>query len=120
MPSTHLDLHYHLVFSTKERRPTIADGWRERLHAYLGGLVRAVGGVPVAVGGTADHIHILAGLRATLRLADVLREVKGESSRWVHEELQFPVFASQEGYGRFTVGAREITGVRQYIASQPE
>lgn len=51
MPSTHLSLHYHLVFSTKGRAPVIADAWRERLHAYLGGVVRNIEGVPEAIGG---------------------------------------------------------------------
>ena len=48
MPSTHLSLHYHVVFSTKDRAPIIAAAWRERLHAYLGGVVRNVEGVPEA------------------------------------------------------------------------
>lgn len=65
MPSTHLSLHYHLIYSTKNRLPLIAESWRDRLHAYLGGAVRTVGGVPEAVGGTSDHVHLLVGLRAT-------------------------------------------------------
>jgi REP element-mobilizing transposase RayT len=87
MPSTHLSLHYHLVFSTKNRLPIIADSWRDRLHAYLGGVVRNAGGVPEAIGGVADHVHLLVGLRATATLADVMRDVKAVSSRWVHEEI---------------------------------
>ncbi len=58
-----------------------------------------------AVGGTGDHIHIAAGLRATHCLADVMREVKSESSRWIHEELRVAGFAWQEGYGAFTFAA---------------
>ena len=87
MPSTHLSLHYHVVFSTKDRTPIIAAAWRERLHAYLGGVVRNVEGVPEAVGGVGDHVHLLIGLRATACLADVVRDVKAVSSRWVHEEI---------------------------------
>ncbi|MES2922301.1 MAG: transposase [Verrucomicrobiota bacterium] len=63
MPSTHLSLHYHLVFSTKNRVPCIAEAWRGRLHAYLGGVVRNVEGVPEAIDGVADHVHLLIGLR---------------------------------------------------------
>jgi hypothetical protein len=51
MPSTHLSLHYHIVFSTKDRHPFIADDWRGRLHEYLGGLVRAADGIPGAASG---------------------------------------------------------------------
>src|SRR5213594_3700747 len=76
MPSTYLSLHYHLIFSTKERRCLIADPWRGRLHAYLGGTVRTLDGVPEAIGGTADHVHMLVGLRALHCLADMLREIK--------------------------------------------
>ena len=65
MPSTHLSLHYHVVFSTKDRHPFIADDWRNRLHEYLGGLIRAADGIPEAIGGTADHVHLLVGLRDT-------------------------------------------------------
>ena len=120
MPSTHLSLHYHVVFSTKNRVPTIAEAWRGRLHAYLGCVVRNVEGVPEAIGGVADHVHLLIGLRATARLADVVRDVKAVSSRWVHDETGAREFSWQEGYGAFTVSASQRDMVREYIAKQEE
>ena len=87
MPSTHLSLHYHLVFSTTERRAWIEPAWKDRLHAFLGGAVRTAGGVAESVGGTNDHVHLLIGLKATHRLADVLRDIKAASSGWVHQAL---------------------------------
>ena len=120
MPSTHLSLHYHLIFGTKNRQPLIADSWRERLHGYLGGAVRTIDGVPEAVGGTADHVHLLVGLRATHRLADVLREIKHASSQWAHESIVANDFEWQEGYGAFTVSASKIEVVKKYIAQQEE
>ena len=120
MPSTHLSLHYHLVFSTKDRVPSIAADWRERFHAYLGRVVKSLHGIPEAIGGTGDHVHLLIGLRATHCLADVLREIKAVSSRWVHEEVGEPSFLWQEGYGAFTVGAPQCGAVRDYIARQEE
>ena len=120
MASTHLSLHYHLVFSTKNRVPNIADAWRGRLHAYLGGVVRNLEGVPEAIGGVIDHVHLLVGLRATARLADIVRDVKAVSSRWVHEETGDRAFSWQEGYGAFTVSASQRDIVRKYIARQEE
>ena len=120
MPSTHLSLHYHLIFSTKDRVPIIAAEWRERLHAYLGGVVRNVEGVPEAIGGVGDHVHLLIGLRATACLAEVVRDVKAVSSRWVHEEIGERAFAWQEGYGAFTVSPTARASVRRYIANQEE
>ena len=67
-----------------------------------------------------DHVHILAGLRATHRLADVLREIKSASSRWVHEEIHLSTFAWQEGYGAFTVSPSLLETVRHYVAAQEE
>jgi hypothetical protein len=99
MPSTHLSLHFHIVFSTKDRHPFIADVWRERLHEYLGGLVRAADGVPEAVGGTADHVHLLVGLRATHTLAAFVQDIKQTSSRWIHETIGIKNFACSRVMG---------------------
>ena len=118
MPSTHLSLHYHVVFSTKERHPFISPEWRERLHAYLGGTVRDLGGVPECVGGIDDHVHLLIGLKATHRLCDVVRDIKVSSSRWVHEAIALREFAWQDGYGAFSVSDNRRDPVKQYILNQ--
>ncbi len=118
MPSTYLSLHYHLVFSTKERAPLIALDWRARLHEYLGGTLRGLGGFPQGVGGVADHVHLLVGLKSTHCLADVMRELKKASSVWVHDEIGVKAFAWQEGYAAFTVSATARDAVQRYIANQ--
>ena len=120
MASTHLSLHFHLVFSTKNREPMMPTEWRDRIHEYLGGVVRGLGGFAHAVGGTADHVHVFAGLRATHCLADVMRELKSESSAWIHRELRLPSFRWQEGYGAFTVSASHIDAVKRYVLNQEE
>ena len=119
MPSTYLSLHYHIVFSTKNREPTIAAAWRTRLHEYLGGTVRGLGGIPQGVGGVSDHVHLLVGLRATHCLADFMQELKKASSIWAAEKHEQD-FAWQEGYAAFTVSWTHIDAVRQYIATQEE
>jgi REP element-mobilizing transposase RayT len=120
MPSTHLSLHYHLIFSTKNRAAFMHKVWRGRLHTYMGGIVKDLGGVPETIGGVEDHVHLLVGLSATHRLADVLKEIKSSSSKWVHEELKKPLFSWQEGSGAFTVSASQIDVVKKYIANQEE
>ena len=120
MPSTHLSLNYHIVFSTKNREPILAASWRAELHAYLGGILRDLGGVAQEVGGVADHVHFLAALKATHCLADVLRDTKTGSSRWIHETMRIRSFAWQEGYGAVTVSPSDVPRVRRDIASQTE
>jgi putative transposase len=73
MPSTYTSLHAHLIFSTKERVPSITKDWRDRLHEYLGGIVKGLKGIPLAIGGIEDHVHLLVGLRSFHRLDYFLR-----------------------------------------------
>jgi hypothetical protein len=107
-----------LVFSTKDRRPLIAPAWGERLHEYLGGTVHGLDGFPQGVGGVADHVHLLVGLKATHCLADFLRELKKASSAWVHDVIGEPLFGWQDGYSAFTVSPTARGGVKRYIADQ--
>jgi REP element-mobilizing transposase RayT len=118
--STFLSLHYHFVFSTKNREGVIAPAWRGRLHDYIGGTMRNLGGVSEGVGGVADHVHVLARLRATHCVADFMRDVKAGASAWVHDEIGARGFAWQDGYAAFTVSATAVVSVQRYIAGQEE
>ena len=119
MSSTHLALHYHIVFSTKGRRRMIADPWRSDLHAYLGGILRGMKVAPEAINGPGDHVHVLAGLQATHMLAVVLRQTKRGSSMWIHQH-GITRFEWQEGYGAFTVSPSQVETVKRHIANQQE
>ena len=77
-------------------------------------------GVSQGVGGTGNHVHLLAGLKPTHRLADFMRELKKAASSWVRKEIGMKSFAWQEGYGAFTVSPTARDGVKQYIANQEE
>jgi putative transposase len=120
MSSTHLDLIYHLVFSTKERRPWIEEFWEKRLHSYLAGIICGLGGISKEIGGAADHVHIEVSLKATHCLADVMREIKTNSSRWIHSAIGERRFGWQDGYGAFTVSRSDVEALRQYIQEQKE
>src|SRR5258708_18421135 len=118
MPSTHLSIHLHVVFSTKHRQPFVSDDWRDRLHAFLGGAVRTAGCIPECIGGTPDHVHLLIGIRATHRLSDVMRDIKHSSSNWVHETIGLRDFGWQDGYGAFSVAPSQRETVKAYINNQ--
>ncbi|WP_348215966.1 IS200/IS605 family transposase [Luteolibacter sp.] len=121
MASTYLSLHYHIVFGTKDRMPLIDTSWRPRLHEYLGGTVNGLGGIPEAIGGVADHVHLLVGLKSTHCLADFMRDLKKSATNWVHETIEHgDKFAWQNGYAAFTVSATSREAVREYIAKQEE
>ena len=87
------------------------------MHAYLGGIVKGLEGVPLAVGGIEDHVHLLVSLKSKHRLDYFVRDLKSDSSTWVSNELG-KAFKWQKGYGAFSVSPNGIDGVRKYIVNQ--
>jgi REP element-mobilizing transposase RayT len=121
MPHTFASLLVHIVFSTKNRACDLSPQLAARLFPYMAGIVRERKGVPLIINGATDHVHLLISMPATESMADLLRTLKTNSSRWVHE--QFPehkAFAWQAGYGAFTVSASRADDVTTYIAAQQE
>lgn len=80
MPNTYTQLLYHIVFATRRREPLVREKCEMRLHAYIGGIVRNEGGVLLAAGGMADHLHLVLRLGTTRAVADVVRVVKSKSA----------------------------------------
>ena len=121
MPQSFVSLHCHLVFSTKHRAPMIDDDLQSRLFEYIGGTARGLNSVLLDAGGIADHVHLLVSLNKEIALSDYMREIKAESSKWIHETFpERSEFAWQAGYGAFAVSYSQIDRVKEYIANQPE
>ena len=119
MSRTYSHLLTHIIFSTKDRIPTIADDLKSELHAYLGGLARELKGKAYAVGGITDHVHMLVGLPPSVSISDALRFIKSNSSGWVHEKWpKRSRFAWQLGYGAFSVSRSNAPDVIRYINNQ--
>ena len=121
MSHTYTHLVTHIVFSTKDRAPTISPEIKKDLLAYIGGIVREEGGRAFIVNGTNDHLHMLVSLPASLAVADLMRVIKTNSSRWVHEK--WPArrnFGWQQGYGAFSVSRSAMVEVHAYIENQEE
>jgi putative transposase len=108
--------HIHLVFSTKDRRRTITEAMQPEMWAYLAGICRNKKMVSVAIGGVADHVHLLFHLPPTVSLASAISALKANSSVWMNE--RGIKFAWQEGYGAFSVSASNLAAVSRYIRDQ--
>jgi REP element-mobilizing transposase RayT len=109
--STFTSLSYHVVFSTKYRKELIEEAFKEDLYSYIGGIIRGENGHLIEICGTSDHIHILAGFNPSIAVSDMVKRIKGNSSKWLNEE-KTTRFRWQPGYGAFTVS--------HYIATQEE
>jgi putative transposase len=115
---TYTHLLIHVVSGTAERATLIAPEMREELYPYIGGTMRDGRAVPVIINGMADHMHMhmLVSVPASLSVADLVRVVKANSSRWIHERWpDRKKFAWQQGYGAFSVSHSVMPQVEKYI-----
>jgi putative transposase len=121
MPGTYSQILLHVVFSTKHREPWITPDIAGRLYSYMGGIVRAEKGVLYDIGGVEDHIHVYLRWRPDATISDLMRTVKAQSSKWVHETYpRLGAFAWQTGYSVFSVSKSQEGAVKAYIAGQYE
>ncbi|SRR6056297_212842 len=119
--STFANLLFHVIYSTKYRKPVIEPRWRDGLYGYIGGIVREQKGTLLKIGGVEDHVHLLVKLNPTIAISDVLRLIKTNSSKWVNELPDVRrKFQWQSGYGAFSVSESQASVVSNYIANQAE
>jgi len=118
MSHTYCSNLVHCVFSTKGRVPSISEDVRESLSAYLFGIANNLDVEILALGGTANHVHMLVAIPAKRPLSDVVRDLKANSSRWMSENAH--PFSWQEGFGAFSVSASQAPQVKAYIRNQAQ
>ena len=120
MPQSLAQIYIHIVFSTSQRHPWLQDSSiGDEMHKYLGGVCNGLECPVLRVGGVADHVHILCRLRRTMSVADLVRDVKRESSEWIKTKgAQFENFHWQNGYGAFSISPSHVDAVCGYIETQ--
>ena len=117
MGQTLAHLLVHIIFSTHRREPHISTQIETRLHAYIGGICRNVGVDAVTIGGFDDHVHMLVLLRTDTNVASLVRDIKANSPRWMHEQ-GIRDFRWQGGYAAFSVSESVSPRVIDYINGQ--
>jgi putative transposase len=121
LPQSPSNILIHLVWSTKDRHPWLSPGIREEIHAFLAGAVRQCDCEAYRVGGIADHVHLAVRLSRTLSIADLVKEVKTASTKWLKaKDPGFTSFHWQQGYGDFSLGMSQRETLLHYIDTQEE
>jgi putative transposase len=114
-------LYLHLCWATWDRLPFIQSHSEAKLHAAIAEKCRSLDCVPLAIGGTADHVHLLVRIAATVPVAGLVKEVKGSSSHFMtHVVTPADAFKWQGGYGAFTLRKSDVPDVKAYIERQKE
>lgn len=97
----------------------VKSGYRDRLYAYIGGIIRAETGNLVAIGGIEDHVHLLLNVPVTISIPTLVRKIKSNSSRWLNKSIpSVSNFGWQNGYGVFSVSQSSVPNVVKYIKNQ--
>ena len=119
--STFTQIYYHIVFSTKDRVPALSADRREDLFRYTWGILKNKDCHLYRIGGVEDHVHILTGVHPTIALADLVRDIKTSTAKWIKDEGVFSQFDHwQDGYGAFTLSHGDKDAVIEYIKGQEE
>ncbi len=121
MPQSLSSILIHLIFSTKHREAFITPEIESELHPYMATIFRGLKSPALAIDGTSDHIHTLFALSRVVTIADLVEEVKTESSKWIKRKgPEFKNFHWQNGYGAFSIGQSQAADVKRYIQSQKQ
>ena len=117
--STHQQLLYHIVFSTKNRKAILTDGFREEVFAYMAGTCEKLEGTAIKIGGFYDHVHLLVRIPAKIAIASFVGALKCNTSKHINETSgKIEKFGWQDGYGAFTVSVSQKERVLRYIEAQ--
>ncbi len=119
MAQSLVQIYVHIVYSTKHRKPLLGDDdFRDRTHRYLAGIFKNLNCPALIVGGTADHVHVLCRFGKTIEVANLIRDVKRDSSKWIKaEQPRLAEFYWQQGYGAFSISPSHVDALKEYIAS---
>jgi putative transposase len=121
MANTYTQIHYQFVFATKFRDACIYSTWKDELHKFITGIVQRYEHKMLQINSMPDHIHLLIGMRPNQSVAELIKSVKSESTKWINEKRFCPgKFAWQDGYGAFTYSKNHVSVVAEYVARQEE
>lgn len=121
MPGTFTQVYIQIVFAVKGRENLISKTWKDDLHKYIAGIIKGKDQKPIIVNGMPDHIHVFVGLRPSMPISDLVRDIKNNSSKFINEsKFVKGKFSWQEGYGAFSYSHTQINQVYDYILNQEE
>jgi len=121
MANTFSQIYIQTVFAVSNRQSLIKAEFKEEIYKYITGIVTNNGCKLISINGIADHVHILLGLKPAIALADLVRDIKADSSNFVNKErLIRGRFSWQEGYGAFSYGHSQLDTIIRYIQNQEQ
>jgi REP element-mobilizing transposase RayT len=121
MAGTFSQIYIQYVFTPKGRENLLHKSWRQEVFKYMAGIIKGKGQKPIIINGVSDHVHVFVGLKPSMCISDLVRDIKNNSSNFINEQ-QFlrNKFAWQDGYGAFSYSHYDLDKMYRYIANQEE
>jgi putative transposase len=121
MADTFTQIYIQVVFAVRNRSNLIQNNWENELYKYIAGIIKGKGQKSIIVNGMPDHVHLFIGLKPTIAISDLVRDVKNNSSHFINTQNYVKnKFEWQEGYGAFSYSHSSIQNVYEYILNQKE
>ena len=121
MAGTFSQIYIQYVFAVKGRENLLQKPWRDEVFKYMAGIIKGKNQKPIIVNGVEDHVHVFVGIKPSMAISDLVRDIKNNSSKFINEQNFIKrKFSWQEGYGAFSYAHSQIENVFQYIANQEE
>jgi putative transposase len=121
MAGTFSQIYIQYVFAVKGRENLLQKTWRVDVFKYMAGIIKGKNQKPIIVNGVADHVHVFVGLKPSMGISDLIRDIKNNSSNFINENKFLKgKFSWQEGYAAFSYGHSQLNDVYQYILNQEE
>ncbi|MBK8680841.1 MAG: IS200/IS605 family transposase [Bacteroidetes bacterium] len=119
MAGTYTQLHIQIVFAVKGRKNLISNTWKEELNKYISGIITGKEQKSIIVNGMSDHIHVFVGLKPSMPISDLVRDIKNNSTNFINDNNWLKSdFSWQEGYGDFSYSHSHVSRVYNYILNQ--
>lgn len=121
MAGTYSQIYIQIVFAVNGRENLLQKPWREEVFKYISGIVKGKNQKPIIVNGVFNHVHLFVGLKPSISVSDLVRDVKNNSSNFINQQkFVRGKFSWQEGFGSFSYAHSQIEQVYQYILNQEE
>lgn len=121
MSGTFTQIYIQYVFAVKGRKNLLQKPWRDEVFKYMAGIIKGKNQKSIIINGVEDHVHVFVGLKPSMSVSDLVRDIKNNSSNFINEQKFIKdKFSWQEGYGAFSYAHSQIDNVYQYIANQEE
>jgi len=116
---TYSQLLYHIIFHTKRNEKTLLKEHRNSMYAYMASIINNQRSFTYEIGGTSNHIHIIARIHPSIAISNLVKDIKLSTTKMIRTRRIYPKFDGwQQGYSIFSYSQKELDVLIHYVKNQ--